>query len=393
MIHFDNVTNGYIRDLEVRNGYSRGIEVDYPDFVVVENVISHDNYRNYMHWVSPSDLKSWDGVAIFRNVKSYNANNNGFDGTSPTLIIDGFMSKGDGTSIAIDGYKRIILRNIHAEKGINIGAGAWTGNIAVDAILDGIYTNKIYMWFSVGANGIKISNVTVDASGGNGVELHIKSDSNVEYVLFDNVEVKNFAWAGIVLTRDSTVAGRFSVVEMTNIVARDGAQRGFYIYYVDYLRMTNCVAKGNDWRGFVIANSNYVEMVNCSAIKSGAYNQDGPLDLNTVTTFRAIGCHFETGGVNATLTSVTDYRFDGCSGNYPKTNNSGTTTFTGDGSTTTFTIPHGLVAQPSKYFVQPLNADARAYSSVSADATNISVTFDTAPASGTTLTFYWYAEV
>jgi len=73
--------------------------------------------------------------------------------------------------------------------------------------------------------------------------------------------------------------------------------------------------------------------------------------------------------------------------------NSSIVTFAGDGSTTSFKIAHGLVAAPSKYFVQPLNAAAKQYSDVSADATDITITFGTAPASNTTLKFYWYAEV
>jgi len=71
----------------------------------------------------------------------------------------------------------------------------------------------------------------------------------------------------------------------------------------------------------------------------------------------------------------------------------GIATFTGDGSTTSFTIAHGLVATPSKYFVQPLNAASQGFSDVSADSTDITITFSSAPASGTTLKFYWYAEV
>ena len=76
-----------------------------------------------------------------------------------------------------------------------------------------------------------------------------------------------------------------------------------------------------------------------------------------------------------------------------KTENDGTTTFTGDGTTTTFSTAHGLVAQPSKYFMQALNDLAKNYSTFSADATYLYVNFSTAPPSGSTLNYYWYAEV
>jgi len=78
----------------------------------------------------------------------------------------------------------------------------------------------------------------------------------------------------------------------------------------------------------------------------------------------------------------------------------GIATFTGDGSTTSFKIAHGLSMYPSSistqprcYYVVPLTDAAKQYSDVSADATDIIITFGTAPASNTTLKFYWYAEV
>ena len=76
------------------------------------------------------------------------------------------------------------------------------------------------------------------------------------------------------------------------------------------------------------------------------------------------------------------------------TENDGVSTQSGDGTTTTFTIPHGLVAAPSKYEVTPLSSDARDKFDVSVDDTNITITYATAPASGTdNLKWYWKAEV
>ena len=77
----------------------------------------------------------------------------------------------------------------------------------------------------------------------------------------------------------------------------------------------------------------------------------------------------------------------------PHFRKSNTVTFTGDGTTTTFSTAHGLMAQPSKYFMQPLNDLAKNYSTFSADATYLYVNFSTAPPSGSTLNYYWYAEV
>jgi len=73
--------------------------------------------------------------------------------------------------------------------------------------------------------------------------------------------------------------------------------------------------------------------------------------------------------------------------------NSGTATFTGDGTTTVFNIAHGLVSTPTFYSATPLTLAARADHLLSADATNIIVTFDVAPALGASIQFSWKAEV
>jgi len=76
------------------------------------------------------------------------------------------------------------------------------------------------------------------------------------------------------------------------------------------------------------------------------------------------------------------------------TENSGVATFSGDGSTTEFKIKHGLVSTPSKYGVSPLTPDADALRTITVDDTYITITFDTAPPSGTdNVKFGWWAEV
>ena len=78
------------------------------------------------------------------------------------------------------------------------------------------------------------------------------------------------------------------------------------------------------------------------------------------------------------------------------TENSGTETFSGDGSTTTFSFAHGLAGTPTHVEISATSADTRAAMpySWSADATNVTITFATAPASGTdNVTFSWKAEM
>jgi len=99
-----------------------------------------------------------------------------------------------------------------------------------------------------------------------------------------------------------------------------------------------------------------------------------------------------------TITAYVDgdvdlYYYSGGSAYYYK-RNSGSATFSGDGSTTQFKIAHGLRSAPSKVLVTPASADARGSYHVTADATYIYVNYATAPPAGTNnIVLYWYAEV
>jgi hypothetical protein len=76
------------------------------------------------------------------------------------------------------------------------------------------------------------------------------------------------------------------------------------------------------------------------------------------------------------------------------TENSGTATFSGNGSQTTFTIAHGLAGTPKVAVVTAGSSDAKGDFYVTYDATNIYVTYATAPPSGTNnVVLRWYAEM
>jgi hypothetical protein len=76
------------------------------------------------------------------------------------------------------------------------------------------------------------------------------------------------------------------------------------------------------------------------------------------------------------------------------TENSGTATFSGNGTTTVFTIAHGLAGTPKSYRVEAGSADAKGDKYVTADATNLTVTFATAPPTGTNnVVLVWSAEM
>lgn len=71
----------------------------------------------------------------------------------------------------------------------------------------------------------------------------------------------------------------------------------------------------------------------------------------------------------------------------------GSASFNGTGAQTVFNIPHTLGVVPTEYSVDPGSAGANALFFVSADATNLIVTFAAAPASGTNnVVLRWQAK-
>jgi len=77
-----------------------------------------------------------------------------------------------------------------------------------------------------------------------------------------------------------------------------------------------------------------------------------------------------------------------------KQSNSGIATFSGDGTTTQFSIAHGLSKVPTAYIVTPASADAAGISHVTADASNLYVNYSTAPPAGTNnVKLSWFAQV
>lgn len=77
------------------------------------------------------------------------------------------------------------------------------------------------------------------------------------------------------------------------------------------------------------------------------------------------------------------------------TENSGTETFSGDGATTQFTFAHGLASAPTHVEIGKKHADIAGLGwTWTADATNITITFESAPPTGTSnVVFSWKAEV
>lgn len=76
------------------------------------------------------------------------------------------------------------------------------------------------------------------------------------------------------------------------------------------------------------------------------------------------------------------------------TEGKGTSTKSGDASTTAFTIAHGLGSTPGYFQVSPTSIDANSNFYLTADSTNITLTYAFPPPTGTSnLTYVWRAAI
>ena len=123
---------------------------------------------------------------------------------------------------------------------------------------------------------------------------------------------------------------------------------------------------------------------------SGAANTVSNIPVNSISTFAVsapttnqIMQYNGTNWVNATSAG------GGSGGGFSA---GGSINKSGDGSTTTITIAHGLATPPDVYFAFPLNEAARGSISYGVDATNIILQYPVAPAEGTNnLSYVWGA--
>jgi len=108
---------------------------------------------------------------------------------------------------------------------------------------------------------------------------------------------------------------------------------------------------------------------------------------NTIRRFRTAGLYEELGAA-----SESGYIIERNIGYI--TENSGLATFSGDGTTKTFSFAHGLSAIPNHVSIEAKSLDACGDKYWSADATNIVISFATAPPAGTdNINLSWDAKV
>jgi len=154
---------------------------------------------------------------------------------------------------------------------------------------------------------------------------------------------------------------------------------GFRITDGSKINLVDCSAWDDQtthtqYRGINITGGDNITIQDFKSLGGHIYNDIGLLGGSNIN---VLGGHFTSvkNDIGATIKDVIGYT----------TENSGTAIFSGDGSTTSFDIPHGLAATPTNVRVSSASPDAEGvYSSrYDADATNIVAKFKTAPSAPT----------
>ena len=244
---------------------------------------------------------------------------------------------------------------------------------------------------------IIIDNVFVSGAieaNGSALKLSIDSDANVSGVL-----VRNFSWYGFnkgveLILNSSYPSASISGNRFFGLTGKSSK----YFIYLDTQGIGTPYLSTNQFLGVILqctsgslrgiyigakANANQFIGTSIYDVPSSSYGveicsgTEGTLLIGRV--YKVLD-----NGTRTKIINPYDYI----------TQNGGTATFNGDGTTTSFNISHGLVSTPSTYVVSPASADAKGEFYVTADSTYITVNYTSAPPSGTdNVKLTWYAEV
>ena len=252
-----------------------------------------------------------------------------------------------------------------------------------DIVEINVHDNILYNAFiAVGSAGTSSTGLTKDINIHNNIGYRSGIDINADPNEFENIKVE-----GNIL-RDSRVAAIFArkvkdLIVCHNQIENSNMKNDTYYYNKGCIRLEYVYGK-HIIKNNLIKRTASLTYDTPYGVSFNAGDGLVVVEGNTLENMRLEAINI--GG------SPPDYRIKGNVGY--ATENSGTATFSGDGSTTQFSIEHGLVSTPSKVQVTAMSSDAAGDFYVTADSTYIYVNYKTAPPSGTdNVKLSWYAEV
>lgn len=355
-IYFD----GNLRNLGTTGGYYEGaIILAGVKYALIMNCEFYDWYSNPIDIIN-TDTNNPYMISVVNNIIHYHNGDAGIRTkyTNLCIIAENKIENGNGIYLNEYSYNNVVINNVINTNhgGTNIDGGDYgdvgislynandniiIGNVIYNAKIDTSGNGGIGILLNASNNNIitgnKIINCEASAisiinSSVNYIALNYLRDNCLQSTANDRDEIKVYA-----------SSDQYSNVIENNVILETGGQKCRYGIYIDSYQH-NCVIRFN--KIFDIS----------------------PAIVNN--------------GVNTKIKSNIGYT----------TENYGTATFTGDGTTTQFTISHGLVSTPTVVIVTPKGSTPKP-DSIDWDSTTIYINYSTAPTAGTTLTFSWYASV
>lgn len=244
-----------------------------------------------------------------------------------------------------------------------------------------IYNNFIKAFIgirlvSAGTDNIVYGNIIFCANGGHGIEV---DNAYGQQIIGNHIYTVKNSYYGIVISRSKQIViaeNKIETCEAWSYGIGISSRLGVVSEHINVIGNQIQGASTSGVRGIFIYD------------QDGSGNPDNVVIVGNL--FRGAfqwGIQAPTGAINIEISgNVFNGSYSSGYTNYLK-KNYGTATFSGDGTTTQFTIVHGLVSTPSYVNVIP-KAGAPQPDSIDADTTNITLTFTTAPAAGTY--YYWW---
>jgi len=368
-------------------------------FQTVFSAASSFPNNRYLFETTDVDPASAKSVSIFlKDFAAYNIN-------FATLNAGLLKYEIDNTSVT----RAIQMDNIYGQylwRGIHLIGGVWWGvfnNVQfnssntsftgdADIIMEqGSHTTGGNPWPKFN----KFTNTFIDHGGGTMTNSLKMVDGG--YNTFDNYDIEGskYTQAPWALTGQCTF-NNFQHINFLDAITPTPDVRVASLY----LTGSNCYYN-------IFRNSKLPQYPYSVAIKSGAFRNDIELTAfwGTAASVDDSGSGIEnvirlTPSATTAATAQAKITTTGGAGNLRVIDarkgavTQGTSTQSGDSSTTAFNIAHGCFATPGFFVVHPTSADARGTPSLSATSTNIVLTYPVAPPTGSSnLTWEWKAEL
>ncbi len=288
----------------------------------------------------------------------------------------------------------IILRDLVCEKGgtdPSVYAIRITNNDTHNTELTNIYVNSGQSGIllegthqSIQTGNASLRNIHVDVPV-NGVGLELRN-SILSTVVGAYVGGGNAGTVGLLLNAltNDVFENKFYnvVIEGVDTCIKGTTLSGFSVGHNDFFGgflYPNSAGYGIYLSGLSNRNSFYSIKIDKKSASSIYETQDDMLNYYE-------RCRVDA-SVKLSFSSIAKYVMGYVTENY------GTAKFKGNGSTTSFTMPHGLVSTPSTYYVQNANDTSSVIKYVEADSIKLTVHFSAAPSAGNDVVLKWRAEV